>query len=226
MNIRDFDTIAPIPEIFGEARQIAYIVDDIDEAIRTWHEEFGVGPFLVTRNAAPLTNAYYRGRRAEEARVNIAFAYVGDMQLELIELIGDTPSLYKEAIDRGQTSVHHYAVLVDDFPAAYAFALDNGFVPVVDAGVDGLARMSYVENTDGLILEVIEWNTMTRPYFNGLEERVKAADTGQLVHEFKLAELTPAKAALFASILRFMVKKAFGRIEPTRRPLAGGGAAS
>ncbi|MBW2498939.1 MAG: VOC family protein [Deltaproteobacteria bacterium] len=221
MNIENFDRIAPIPEIFGEARQIAYIVDDIDEAIRTWHEKWRVGPFLVTRNAAPLSNAYYRGRKAKEARVHIAFAYVGEMQLELIELIGDTPSLYKEAVDRRQTSVHHYAVLVDDFPTAYDYALDNGFVPVVDSGIDGLARMSYVENDEGMILEVIEWNAMTRPYFNGIEERVKAADASQLIHEFELSELTPKGAVLFA-LIKFMLKKLFGRIKRTRRPLLDG----
>jgi hypothetical protein len=225
VNISDFEAIAPIPEIFGDARQIAYIVDDIGEAIRIWHEDYGVGPFLVTRNAAPLSNAFYRGRKAQEARVHIAFAYVGDMQLELIELIGDTPSLYKAALDRGQTGVHHHAVLVDDFPTAYDFALDNGFVPVVDAGVDGLARMSYLENEEGLILEVIEWNAMTRPYFDGIEERVKGADESQLVHDFRISELTP-RGALIGALLKFVVAKLFGRVRQTRRPLAAEGATS
>lgn len=219
MNISDFDNIADIAAIFGPARQIAYIVDDIDEAMATWHGRYGIGPFLVTRNAAPLSNAYYRGEKAQEARVHIAFAYVGDMQLELIQLLGDTPSLYKEAVDRKQTDVHHYAVLVDDFPGAYDYALDNGFVAVVDSGVDGLARMSYMENDDGLILEVIEWNAMTRPYFNGLESRVKSADGRQLVHEFKLSELTP-KLALPLALMKFALKKLFGRVRQTRRTTA------
>lgn len=215
--IEDFDNIPTLPAIFGPAKQIAYMVDDIDAAVQRWHDDYGVGPFLITRNAAPLSNAYYRGEKAEEARVNIAFAYIGDMQLELIELIGDTPSLYKEARDRNITGVHHYAVCVDDFPAAYNYALDNGFESVIDAGVDGLARMSYMENTEQrVILEVIELNALTKPYFNGLEALVKSADKQQLKHDFKLSDITP-KTAVAIQVGMFTLKKLFGRVQQTRR---------
>ena len=216
--ISDFENIPALPSIMGPARQVAYMVDDIDAAVQRWHEEHGVGPFLVTRDVAPLNNAYYRGHKAQTSRVNIAFAYIGDMQLELIELIGNTPGLYKEALDRQQYGVHHYAVLVEDFPAAYNWALDNGYDAVIDSGVDGLARMSYVENPDrGLILEVIEWNPLTRPYFNGLEAMVREADPSQLVHEFELASITP-KLAVLMQLIRFGLKKLFGGVQQTRRP--------
>lgn len=216
--IDDFSNVPEMPAIMGQARQIAYMVDDINAAVEYWHEEHGVGPFLVTRNQAPLSNAYYRGEKAQTSRVNIAFAYVGDMQLELIELIGDTPGLYKEALDKANYGVHHYAVLVEDFPSAYNWALDNGYDAVIDSGVDGLARMAYMESPEsGMILEVIEWNLLTRPYFNGLEQRLKAADASQLVYEFELADLTPKLAAL-AQVLKYMVKKLFGRVQQTRRP--------
>ncbi|NCF19670.1 MAG: hypothetical protein GWP63_15620 [Haliea sp.] len=215
--ISDFDNIPELPAIMGPAKQIAYMVDDIDAAVRHWHEEYGVGPFLVTRNAAPLSNAYYRGEKARTTRVNIAFAYVGDMQLELIELIGDTPGLYKEALDRKNYGVHHYAALVVDFAKAYNWALDHGYDAVIDSGVDGLARMSYMENTDaGIILEVIEWNGLTRPYFEGIEKMVKSADKKQLVHEFELADITP-KVAVFFQLTKFAIKKLFGQVKPSRR---------
>lgn len=226
MNIEDFGALPSLPEVFGEARQIAYIVPDIDAAMATWHRDHGVGPFLVARNQLPLSNAFYRGEKALPARVNIAFAYVGEMQLELIELIGDTPSLYQEAIERTQTGVHHYAVCVDDFPHAYNWALDNGFDAVVDAGVDGLARMSYVENPEsGLILEVIQWNRLTKPYFEGLERMVKEADASQLVHEFKLADLTPG-AAVLLQLVKFSINRMLGRVAQTRRPPTGPGSAA
>jgi Glyoxalase/Bleomycin resistance protein/Dioxygenase superfamily len=219
--IEDFNKIPKIPAIFGEAKQIAYVVDDIDEAMQRWHREFNVGPFLVTRNAVPLSNAYYRGEKARTTRLNIAFAYVGDMQLELIELIGDTPGLYKEFLDRGDYGVNHYAVLVDDFAKAYNQALDDGWVAIIDSGMDGLARMSYIESPDKtMVLEVIEWNPLTRPYFNGLEKLVRSADSSQLVHEFDLKDITP-KVAVFNGLVKFMLKKLFGRVQQTRRePIA------
>jgi hypothetical protein len=215
--INDFNHIPKLPAIFGTATQVAYVVPDIDAAVQHWHDEYGVGPFLVCRNEAPMANAYYRGTRMQETRINTAFAYVGDIQLELIELIGDTPSHYQEALDRKQAGVHHYGVCVEDFAAAYNYALDNGFIALVDAGMDGLARMSYVENEQGLILEVIEWNAMTRPYFDGIKSLYQAADTQQLVHEFKLADITP-KVAVFVALAKYTMKKLFGRVRQTRRP--------
>ena len=220
--IEDLTNIPKLPAVFGPARQVAYVVEDIDVAMAQWHEAHGVGPFLVARNAVPLSNAYYRGQRAEKATVHLGFAYVGDMQLELIQLVGDTPSLYKEALDRGDRGVNHYAVCVEDFPVAYNWALDHGFSAVVDAGVDGLARMSYVEQVVSdrrLILEVIEWNALTRPYFTTIEKMVKSADSAKLVHEFNLADITP-KFAAFTQMVKFFIKKLFGRVKQTRRPAA------
>ncbi len=215
----DFDNIPELPAIFGQAKQVAYVVKDIDEAIKQWNDEYQVGPFMVTRNATPLSNAHYRGEKAQTTRVNLACAYVGDMQLELIELIGDTPGLYKEFIDRGDYGVNHYAVLVDDFAKAYNWALDEGWVPIIDSGIDGLARMSYIESPDkSMVLEVIEWNTLTRPYFNGLENLVKSADAGQLIHEFDIKDLTP-KFAVLTGLFKFGLKKLFGRAKETRRYL-------
>ena len=80
----------------------------------------------------------------------------------------------------------------------------------------------YMEKLDGderLILEVIEWNPLTRPYFDELERRAAAANPGQLKHEFRLEELTP-KFAVLVQLLKFTVNKALGRIVDTRRYLS------
>lgn len=212
--------IAPstLPAVFGPVRQVAYIVPDIDAAMDSWHRQMGVGPFVVARNAKPLANAYYRGKPAEDVVLHIAFAYLGEIQLELIEPVNDVPSMYREAMERGNHGLHHYAVCVEDFPQAYNYALDNGFNAVVDAGFDGLARMSYVESAEipGLILEVIQWNDLTRPYFEGIEKLVANADPAQLAHEFKLNQLTPVGPALKLAG-KFLWQKVTGNIESTRR---------
>lgn len=201
---------------FGKARQVAYITDDLDSAMTHW-ESLGCGPFLITRDVSPLQNAFYRGEKAQDGNVHIAFGYYGDMQIELIQPLHSTPSIYTEAQERGITGVHHYAVCVEDFPANYNFALDNGYEAVVDSGVDGLARMSYVEHKEtGIILEVIEWNDLTRPYFDAIRDMwVDAKATGENV-EFELTSLAPKKA-IFKALGGFLVKKLTGQIKPTRR---------
>lgn len=216
MTLDDLTNLPDLPGTFGPAKQVAYIVPDIDAAIAHW-KSLGVGPFLVTRDVSPLQSAYYRGEKSGETPVHIGFAYHGDMQIELIEPLHTTPSIYAEAVERGITGVHHYAVCVEDFPGNYNFALDNGYEAVVDSGVDGLGRMSYVENPDtGIILEIIQWNDLTRPYFvkiRAMWEDAKAAGENA---EFTLSSLTP-KGAIIKGLAGFIFKKLTGQIKPTRR---------
>ncbi len=216
MNLEDIENIPSLPKAFGPARQVAYIVADIDAAMMHW-KSLGVPAFVVTRNVSPLQNAYYRGDKSGDTPVHIGFGYVGDMQIELIEPLHDAPSIYTEAINRKISGVHHYAICVEDFPDCYSYALDNGYEAVVDSGVDGLARMSYVENEkEELILEMIQWNDLTRPYFDAIHEMCERAVEQDMDIEFELADLTP-KGAVVKALGGFLVKKLTGRVKQTRR---------
>ena len=196
------------PEL-GRIVQVAYIVDDIDEAIERWHTQYATGPFLVARDTTPFVNARYRGQPSEVMVLDLAFAYVGDLQIELIALKNDVPSMYKEVLDRGQVDLQHYGVCVEDFAAAVAYYRENGFQLVVASGAEGVAQMNYAEavNFDknvfgedekqymrtpegyGIVLEVIADNAMTRPYFDGIKQRVASIPSGQRIQEFQLSEL-------------------------------------
>ena len=180
-----------VRELFGPIRQVAYVVPAIDAAIQAWSEQLGLGPFAVVRGLQPLAGARYRGQPTGDVTLNMGFAYIGDMQLELIEQVDEAPSIYREAIDRGLVGLHHYAFCVEDFAAAYGHAMENGFEAIVDAGEPGVSQMSYVESrrVPGLICELIGWNENTRPYFDGIERFLASADPALLVHELDLAAL-------------------------------------
>ncbi len=173
---------------FGPIRQVAYVVKDIDQAVESWHRQMGVGPFAVVRNVSPLAGSTYRGEESGDIVLNLAFAYIGDIQLELIEQVNDTPSMYQEALAKGAHSLHHYAVTVDDYDACFNHAMANGFEPIVEAGHPDFCRMSYVESTEipGLILEIIEWNDFTCPYFDGIGRFLAEADASILKHDYQL----------------------------------------
>lgn len=210
----------------GTIRQVAYIVKDLNSAMETWQQQRGVRAFVVARNAQPLSNANYRGQPKHKVTIDVAFGYLGDLQVELIELKGDTPSMYKEALDRQQEDLQHYGVTVEDFDRGYQYALSNGFESIVDSGFKGLARMSYVEAVDfqksvfseqdhefmftpeghGIVLEIIEWNAMTRPYFEQIQKLVMAVPEGVLFQEFNLNGITPV-AELLKTLPGFLWKK-------------------
>jgi hypothetical protein len=177
-----------IDSVFGPIRQIAFVVADIDEAIESWHKQMGIGPFAIVRNCKPLKGSRYRGEASDEIVINMAFAYIGDVQLELIEQVNETPSMYQESVERGYWGAHHYAVCVEDFDAAYQHSMNNGFTAVMNAGAPGYAQMAYVESEHipGLMLEIIEWNDLTRPYFDGIAAFLATADPGTLKHNYKL----------------------------------------
>ncbi len=204
----DIPTILPQ---FGKIRQVAYVVEDLEIAMQQWQSQRQIESFVVARNAKPLTNARYRGTDNHSVTIDLAFGYLGDIQVELIELKHSTPSMYQEALDRHQTNLQHYGVTVDDFDSAYQLLIDQGFQAIVDSGIEGIARMSYLEATDfqktvfsptqqnfmktpegyPIVLELIEWNAMTKPYFEKIEELVSAVPAGKLFVEFSLNRLTP-----------------------------------
>ena len=60
--------------------------------------------------------------------------------------------------------------------------------PCLHGAFGPIRQVAYVESTEipGLILELIEWNDLTRPYFDGIGKFLAAADKNQLKHDYKL----------------------------------------
>ena len=91
--------------------QFAYVVKDLDKALKYWTEELKVGPFYVYEHF-PLENQIYRGNTGEDADVTLALGYSGDAQIELIFQHNDAPICIQRmdgCRERGVTSFWHYA---------------------------------------------------------------------------------------------------------------------
>ncbi len=91
---------------FGEMRQIAFVVCDVDNAMRYWTQTLGVGPFFIKRNIE-FINFIYRDAKAKCPTVSIALANSGYVQIELLQQQDDTPSIYKEFLDSGSEGLQH-----------------------------------------------------------------------------------------------------------------------
>ena len=92
--------------IFGEMRQIAFVVPDIDAAMKYWVETLGVGPFFIKR-AIEFNNYRYRGESVPSPMVSIALANSGNVPIELIQQHDIRPSIYKEFLDSGRHGLQH-----------------------------------------------------------------------------------------------------------------------
>lgn len=91
---------------FGEMRQIAFVVRDIDKTMKYWTQTLGIGPFFIKRNIE-FSNFIYRGSSAKSPIVSIALANSGQMQIELIQQHDGTPSIYQEFLDSDNEGFQH-----------------------------------------------------------------------------------------------------------------------
>ncbi|WP_424972860.1 VOC family protein [Dinoroseobacter sp. S76] len=92
---------------FGEIRQLAFVVPDIDSAMQHWAETLGVGPFCVMRRLRFATYQF-EGRDLPSPVISIALAVSDTLQVELIEQHDDLASLYLDASrEEAATGFHH-----------------------------------------------------------------------------------------------------------------------
>lgn len=103
--------------LFGPVIQQGYVVPDIQAAMKHWIER-GVGPFFIERlRGIPGT---YRGKESK-FNLDAAFAYSGDQQIEVIQPLDDTPSIYRRYLEDHRTGgLQHLAVWVDSIDAKLA----------------------------------------------------------------------------------------------------------
>lgn len=156
----------------GPIRQIAWVTDDLDEAIAQWHALVGVGPWTVYRNVT-LEGIYLD--EPVTVRMDVGLAYQGETQIELIAPIGTGPSPYHDPSGRPFKGMHHVAWLVDEVASAARAASETGLEIVFEAeSGGGITRVAYLAAPDNpaMLLELIE---ATPPILEGFASGIAAA---------------------------------------------------
>lgn len=136
--------------------QIAIVVHDIEEACKRWSQILGQPvPNVIVTQPGNEVNMTYRGQPSN-AQAKLAFFNLGQVQLELIEPVGE-PSTWKEALDKNGESVHHIAFWTEDMQASAAFLKEHGF-PLVQRGDMGEGQYAYFDAQQqlGVQIELLE----------------------------------------------------------------------
>ena len=60
--------------------QIGYATKDIDKAMEAWSRLYGIGPWTYAENGG-------KDAKGRPWKIRMAFAYVGDMEIELVQCI-------------------------------------------------------------------------------------------------------------------------------------------
>jgi len=120
-----------IPSL-GPVVQVAYAVDDLQEAVNSWSELSGIGPFFIKENI-PLEKVRVDGVDSNFDHSS-AYAQWGSLMVELI--CEHTEKLLLTATNTRELktpSVHHCAVFVDNFWEASKSLEGMGFKEILFA---------------------------------------------------------------------------------------------
>lgn len=142
--------------LLGPIRQLGYVVDDIEAGMKHWSEVMGVGPWFYNPRV-PIEGYTYDGQHYEPHN-SVALANSGEMQVELIQIRNEVPSMYRDFREKGLRGLQHVAFWTTDFDADLAMMLARGFSAKMSGCVGQNGRFVYFEQQDhpGTCIELSE----------------------------------------------------------------------
>lgn len=114
----------PMSHRFGPIRQVAYVVHDIEKAMKHWSDIMGVGPFFYLEKIQ-AAHSTYRGQPTV-LQLSIGISQSGPLQIELIQQHNDAPSQFRAFLDAGREGQHHIAFWTTQFDQDLARHMKEG----------------------------------------------------------------------------------------------------
>lgn len=136
--------------------QVGIVVHDIEAKAKAWSEVLGLPmPQIITTDTYEKARTEHEGQPSP-ARAKLAFFHMGQVDIELIEPIGE-PSTWKDHLDQHGESLHHIAFKVQGMAEKIAYLGQHG-VPLVQRGEYTGGRYAYVDGSAqlGVVLELLE----------------------------------------------------------------------
>ena len=128
----------------GQIFQLGYVVPDADASMRFCTEALRIGPFTCSRGfKAP--DGWYRGS-TDMPELTITHVHNGRLFMEFIQQHDDTPSVYKEFIEKYGYGLHHYGIAVapEDYDKTLEHYYSLGFVNIFTDTLPGNTRIRYI----------------------------------------------------------------------------------
>jgi catechol 2,3-dioxygenase-like lactoylglutathione lyase family enzyme len=136
--------------------QVGIIVSDIETKARAWSQILGLPmPQIIITDTVDVAQTAYQGQPSP-ARAKLAFFHMGQVDIELIEPIGE-PSTWKDQLDQHGDSLHHIAFRIKGMPEKLAYLAAKG-APTIQRGEYRGGRYAYVDSSAqlGAVVELLE----------------------------------------------------------------------
>ena len=136
--------------------QIGLVVKDIEKSIDAYCDVFHLPrPPVIITDEYEQAKTNYRGDPSL-AQAKLAFFDFGQVQVELIEPIGE-PSTWKEALDLQGEGIHHIAFQIKGTGQVVQYLEGKG-IPLVQQGHYTGGMYTYMDSKEklGVVLELLE----------------------------------------------------------------------
>lgn len=159
MTVADLGLAQGLKPILGPATQLGFVVRDVEKTMRHWIDVFGVGPFIFMERGVsqPVSTTWHRGQPVE-VELKLAFGYIGDVQIELIEQTNDASSPYTDFLAAGREGLQHLGFWVHDHAEATARVEAAGYERDYEIRIAGQDQsILYYRSPDlyGPMLEIV-----------------------------------------------------------------------
>lgn len=126
--------------------QNAYVTRDLEAAIELFRAKYGVASFNTYEGELEVVTPAGRG----PAHNRVAFGWIGNLQIELIQPVSGLVDFYKEALPAGAGArFHHICMRTNDLDAVRR-AVDAEKRPIIYEGASTGVRYFYVDARDTL----------------------------------------------------------------------------
>lgn len=142
--------------VFTETLQISIVVHDLEETMRTYVDEYGIGPWEIYE-FDPSDIAPLEGEERPGSAWRIAVTMVGSVQWELVQPLDDR-SIYARFLAEKGEGLHHVAVGGTGYRQALEEMRGKGR-RVLLGGVYRDVTFAYLSTDDDLkvITEIFDW---------------------------------------------------------------------
>lgn len=153
----DYPTKGMIPQ--KRMLHIGIVVRDIEKARDHWMKFLGLdkAPNITIAAGDPKNPTEYRGHPST-AQAKLLFLTLDNLQVELIEPIGEAPSHWREFLDRKGEGVHHIGFAVKGMGEAYLENYAKAGYPTAQHGGWATGEYGYMDTAAalGVTVELLE----------------------------------------------------------------------
>ncbi|GAB2461195.1 hypothetical protein GCM10027082_10020 [Comamonas humi] len=196
------DNLAPW---LGPIRQISFTTASLDQLMGFWETQVGIGPWTVFRGLR--LNLSHEGR-AISPPFDVALCMHGDMLFELIQVRGDGPSPFHDALGRPVIGLQRLAAFSQDFDADVQRAEAHGMEHFAQGRDATGQRYSYFRSAaaPGVLLELLELTPAFAGFVDALQARARRYGAPQPLStpSMKASSMpdTPTPSSMHAAQLR------------------------